>query len=99
MKTELITIVVHIKARPETRDSVRAKLLELAEMTRREEGNLNYNLHVSNTDDCLFIIYENWKDQAALDHHMAASYLKEFLAAQDDLLEKPVAGEICRVIE
>lgn len=99
MKTEPITIVCQIKARPETKGKVRAMLRNLVQMTRLEKGNLNYFLHGSESDDGLFIIYENWENQAALDHHMAASYLKEFLSVQDELLEKPIAGEICRIIE
>ncbi|MEN7972720.1 MAG: putative quinol monooxygenase [Verrucomicrobiota bacterium] len=99
MDTEQISIVCHIKAREETRDLVRKKLQYLGEMSRSEEGNINYSLHISDADDCMFIIYENWANQAALDHHMSATYLKDFLAAQDDLLEKPVVGELCTILD
>ena len=99
MATEQITIVCLIKAKQATKAIVKDKLINLAENTHKESGNLNYNLHVSDTDDSLFIIYENWQNQKALDNHMAQLYLKEFLSKQEDLLEKPVDGKICRIIK
>jgi quinol monooxygenase YgiN len=77
---------------------VRQELQSLAAATRKEKGNINYELHVSNADDGLFIIYENWKDKAALDSHMNEPYLKAFLAKQGELLERPVDGKICTII-
>jgi quinol monooxygenase YgiN len=99
MDTGQITIVVFIKAKQTTKATVKDELIGLTENTHKESGNLNYNLHISDTDDSLFIIYENWKDQAALDNHMAQPYLKDFLSKQDDLLEKPIDGKICKTIK
>ena len=93
-----ITIVCFIKAKQETVDTIKDRLLNLVKMTRAEEGNLNYDLHVSDTDNSLFIIYENWKDQAALDNHIAQPYLKDFLAEQDELLESPIDVKICKIV-
>ena len=94
-----ITIVCLIKAKQQTKDQVKSKLVNLVEMTRKEKENLNYDLHVSDADDSLFIIYENWKDQAALDNHMSQPYLKDFLAEQDELLECPIDAKICKIIK
>ena len=93
-----ITIVCLIKAKQDKRQQVWQKLTDLASMTRNEKGHINYELHVCTTDECLFMIYENWKDQLALDNHMAQPYLKDFLAEQEELLEQPIDGEICKII-
>ncbi len=94
-----ITIVCFIKAKKKTKQQVRMELTNLAQMTRKESGNINYDIHVSAEDGCLFIIYENWRDRAALDNHMNQPYLKDFLARQGELLEIPIDGKICKIIK
>lgn len=99
MTEQQISIVVFIKAKQETKQRVKDQLLHMVEMTNKEEGNVNYDLHVSSSDDSMFIIYENWKDQAALDYHMNQSYLKDFLSKENEQLEKPIDGTICNIIK
>jgi len=94
-----ITIVCLIKARPETIDTVKEKLIHLTKMTRQEEGNLNYDLHVCDTDSSLFIIHENWENAAALDRHKQQSHLTDFIAAQDELLEYPIDIKVCKMVD
>lgn len=98
MDTKQITIFVSIKAKKEKKKEVYDLLTNLANMTHKEPGNINYILHVSTKDDCLFMIYENWKDQSALDFHMNQPYLKDFIARQSELLEKPIEGKICKIL-
>jgi len=97
--TQQITIVVPIKAKTEKRAEVRRRLQDLAAQTHREPGNINYILHEVPSQPDLFLIYENWKDQAALDFHMEQDYLKQFLADWPLLLTEEVRGTICRLME
>ena len=96
--TTPITIVVHIKARLECKDTVRKRLLELVAMTTREAGNVFYHLHEAAGDPCHFIIYERWKDQAALDFHMRQAYLVGFLNESRRMLSDDIQGTPCREI-
>ena len=98
MNDTQITIVCLIRAKQDTQKQVRKDLVNLGRMTRKESGNINYELHICTADECLFIIYENWKDQQSLDNHMAQTYLKDFLAKQEGLLEQPIDGKICKII-
>jgi quinol monooxygenase YgiN len=98
MNAVQVSIVCLIKAKANTKQLVREELKHLAAMTHKEKDNINYDLHVSNADDSLFIIYENWKDQAALDNHMNQPYLKSFLGKTKELLEGPIDGKICTKI-
>jgi quinol monooxygenase YgiN len=97
--TPQITIVCFIKSKQKTKHQVKSELSNLAKMTRLEADNMNYDLHISAADDSLFIIYENWRSKTALDTYMSQSYLKDFLAKQEELLEKPVEGNICKIIK
>jgi quinol monooxygenase YgiN len=93
-----ITIVVHIKARSECKDAVRKRLLELVSMTTNEAGNVFYHLHEASADACHFIIYERWKNQAALDFHMQQDYLVSFLNDSNRILSEEIQGTICHEI-
>jgi quinol monooxygenase YgiN len=97
--SERITIIVPIKAKEEHKATVRQRLVELAALTNREEGNINYIIHEVPDDPCRFMIYENWKDQVALDFHMEQDYLKKFLEDGKELFAEEVCGTICKVIE
>ena len=46
-----LTIVANIKANPDKIDLVKAELLKLIEITRSEEGCINYDLHQDNDND------------------------------------------------
>ena len=95
---EEITIIVPVNAKPEFKEKVRGKLLELTVLTNQEPGNICYRLHQVEDDSCQFIIYEKWKDQAALDFHMNQDYLKAFLDESNTLLAEEIRGTICRDI-
>jgi quinol monooxygenase YgiN len=98
MNAEQLTIVCLIKAKETTKQQVREELKNLAALTHTEKENINYDLHISKDDDRLFIIYENWKNQAALDNHINQPYFKNFLAKTSELLECPFDVKICRMI-
>ena len=93
-----ISIIVPIKAKSEFRTKVKNKLLELSTLTNKEDGNICYCLHVAKDDPNQFIIYEQWKNQAALDFHMNQDYLKAFLNESKTLLAEDIHGTICQQI-
>ena len=93
-----ITIVVHIKAKPELTDTVRERLLELVVKTTNESGNAFYHLHEASTEFGHFIIYERWENQAALDFHMKQDYLVDFINDSHLILSEKVQGTICQKI-
>ena len=49
----------------------------LAAAVRKDEpGNNFYALHKSKTDPQLYVVLENYKDQAAVDNHMGSAHFK-----------------------
>ena len=95
---EQITIVVPIRAKDEKIEEVRCRLIEMVALTRKEAGNINYTLHEEIGNPGSFVIYENWKDQAALDLHMNQDYLKNLLADSSKLLKEDIKGTLCTII-
>jgi len=93
-----ITIIVPIKAKTQFRTKVREKLLEMTALTNQESGNICYCLYQVTDDPDQFIIYEKWKNQAALDFHMNQDYLKIFLNESKIFLAEEIQGTICQQI-
>ena len=63
---------------------------KLVAATRAEEGNLFYSLYQSTENPSIFIIYEEYKDDAAFEAHANSAHFAAFSEATKDLM----AGEL-----
>lgn len=93
-----ITLLCPIIGAPGKGAALKAALLKLAAATVQEKGNICYKLHATSDPD-EFFIYEQWKDQAALDSHMNEPHLQNFLADEDHLLAGQPAGKFVTELE
>ncbi len=85
-----VVLTATVKALSGQEAAVRAVLLELVAPSRREPGCLCYNLHESKEQPGLFIFYEQWTGQAALDAHFQTPHLLGLDAKLDGRTEPPV---------
>jgi len=86
---ELLTVVAEMAARPGNEDRLRSALLALVEPTRKEEGCVQYDLHVATDQPGRFVFYENWTSREMLDRHLASAHLQAFLGIAGELLLEP----------
>jgi quinol monooxygenase YgiN len=86
---QLLTVVAEIKAKPGKEDDLRRALLALIEPTRKEDGYVQYDLHVHSSDPGRFLFYENWTSKEHLDRHLATPHLVKFLSMVPELAEAP----------
>jgi len=84
MSLEQLTIVAKILAKDEKRELVKNELLKLIEITRNEEGCINYDLHQDNENANLFLFYENWENRELWLKHMNNSHLTDYKRATED---------------
>ena len=63
---------------------------KLVAATRAEEGNLFYSLYQSTENPSIFIIYEEYKDDAAFETHANSAHFAAFAEATNDMM----AGEL-----
>ncbi len=86
----MITLMAKIKAKKGSEADLEAALSALVKKVEAEEGTLEYVLNVSLSDPCTFMVFEVYKDKAALDHHGKTDY---FTAAMKEtaafVAEKP----------
>ena len=52
-----------------------------------EPGNINYDLHRSNDDPDVWILFENWKAPSDLAAHLELPYMKAFPTVLPEVLE------------
>lgn len=91
MSAPLLTIVARIKAKPGMEERMRQDLLGLLAPTRTESGCITYDLLIDKNDPTVFVFYETWKDQAALDGHFQQPYVKQALKAYEETLAEPLS--------
>ena len=82
-----LTIVAHITAKSDKIEIVKAELEKLIDITRSEEGCLQYDLHQDNQHPAHFMFYENWESRELWQAHMNNQHLKDYMAATDGAVE------------
>ena len=76
-----------MRAKPGREQALREALEALIAPTAKEAGYINYDLHQGVEDPAVFVLYENWESGEALDAHLAAPHLQQFVGRMDDLID------------
>ncbi|SFJ70666.1 Quinol monooxygenase YgiN [Paenibacillus sp. UNC496MF] len=85
---ETITIVALLKGREGYAAQLREVLLKLGASSRAEEGCLTYVLHESRAYPEQFVLYEAWKNEAALAEHLASSHYRAYRRAAKTFIDR-----------
>jgi quinol monooxygenase YgiN len=80
-----VSVISHVDVAPNP--AVAPMLASLAEASRREAGNLRFDVLQHTMRANHFTVIETWTDQAALDAHVATAHAKKY---RDDVL--PLTG-------
>ena len=78
-----LTIVARIETKPDKVELVKGELLKLIDITRAEEGCIQYDLHQDNENPAVFVFYENWANRDLWQIHMANDHLKAYMHATE----------------
>lgn len=97
MSEKRLTIVAKILAKEEKRELVKKELLKLIELTRGEDGCINYDLHQDNDNKNLFLFYENWTDRNIWQKHMQNKHLSQYLKATEGAVEEFIVNEMTQI--
>ena len=77
----MLLIVGTVRLPPQNLEAARPIMKRMADISRAEEGCLEYGYAEDIFDPGLIHVKEMWIDQIALDHHFAAPHLSEWRAA------------------
>jgi quinol monooxygenase YgiN len=67
---------------------------ELIKETRKEPGNISYQLFQSVSDPAVLAVFEQWKDQEAIDAHNASAHFKKAQPALKPFQVAPPTMEV-----
>jgi quinol monooxygenase YgiN len=81
-------VILHLTARPDTADKLKAVLLRIAQQSRVEEGCISYQVLQDLAEPCNFTLVEDWASPAALAHHMTLQHTQEAFAEGVPLLAR-----------
>ncbi|WP_421021683.1 putative quinol monooxygenase, partial [Klebsiella pneumoniae] len=76
--TEQIAFILKAKTRPEMADAFENLFRPYVEPSRQEPGCIEYHMLRDQQDPSLFVFFEVWADQAALDVHSALPHMAAF---------------------
>ena len=74
----MIYVVATLIVKPETRAELIAGAAACIAETRKEAGNIAYDMHESVTDPTRMVFVEQWESAEALVPHRAAEHMKTF---------------------
>jgi len=74
----MITFVVRMRFATEDHAEIESILHELTKASRAEPGCASYNTHFVEDDADMVVIYEQYRDEAALEAHRATQHFERF---------------------
>ncbi|KPZ72512.1 MULTISPECIES: putative quinol monooxygenase [unclassified Shewanella] len=92
-----LTIVANIIAKADKVELVKAELVKLIDVTRVEEGCINYDLHQDNENPAHFLFYENWQSRELWQTHMNNTHLADYMAATEGAVDSFVLNEMTHI--
>ena len=83
----MLTLLALMPAQDGRGDDLGDALMALVDRTRREDGNVSYNVHRSDADPNLWMMFEHWTGQDALAAHFEQPYMKDLKSKLPELLK------------
>ena len=74
----MIYVVATLTVKPETRAEFIAAATACIQETRKESGNIAYDMHESVTDPAKMVFVEQWENAEALVPHRTTEHMKTF---------------------
>lgn len=86
-----ITVFAHVKTKPGRENEFRAEALKVVDITRKEQGCLQYDLHVNLSDPTRFAWYETWASEEDLARHAESAHMNAFREFRKDMVDGTVS--------
>ncbi len=90
MNNQKVTVTARIKVKSGLEDKFKQEYLPIVKLTLEEKGCINYNLHQSQNEPSVFMLYENWESKEVLDQHLQMDYMKAISEKASEFLAEPV---------
>ena len=78
---ETLTIVATVTVKPEYKNDVLTAIKAVVDATRKEQGNISYNVFEDVKNPLKFVFIETWKSQEAIESHNKSAHFNDFVKA------------------
>jgi len=95
----MIVLAVEWRAHEGSEDKVAELFLKLQVASREEPGCLMYIVHRHVADQRRFFIYEQYKDDHAVDAHRNSPHFKRYVVEEIHMIATRTVGELYRPLE
>ena len=92
-----LIVVANITAKAEQIHRVKAALKKLVDVTRTENGCLQYDLHQDNESPEHFMFYEKWESRELWQAHMRAQHLIDYIDTTEGAVEAFTINEMSHI--
>lgn len=92
--SEPVFVIASFNPSSGQQQTVEQILRGMVSASRKEPGCLRYDLHRTQGSPQLFVLFETYRDAAALETHRATSHYQDFRARIGDLLSQPVSLQV-----
>jgi quinol monooxygenase YgiN len=92
----MVSFTVRMTFRKDDREAIAEVLRELTAATRKEPGCVSYIPHFVESDPDTIVIYEQYKDEAAVEHHRQSPHFAQY--AVGGLYQKMLERQIENLI-
>jgi len=89
-----IHLVARLKTKGDAIERIKSEALALVASSRTEAGCVSYDVHQSNSDPTVFVWFETWTSQQALDAHFELPSFKAFFAVVEQCAAEPPLIEV-----
>lgn len=94
---QIVYVIAHVDVTPNPQ--VQVLLRQLAEASRQEAGNLRFDVLLHTMRSNHFTVIEAWRNQQALDAHVAAPHTKQYRDALQPLTGSPLDERTFRIVD
>ena len=96
---DAVWVVAHVDVPQPSKDACIGELKTLVEASRKDAGNLMFEVVQQTSRPNHFTVLEVWQDQKAFDGHAVADHTKKFRAALGPMLGAPYEDRIYAAVE
>ncbi|KAA9001192.1 antibiotic biosynthesis monooxygenase [Affinibrenneria salicis] len=82
-----VRVVATLKAKAEYLQEVTQAVTQAVAPARQEEGNIQYDLHEDINEPGVFLFFERWKSNEALEEHNKTAHFTALIAALENKVE------------
>ncbi|MEC9485854.1 MAG: putative quinol monooxygenase [Candidatus Izemoplasma sp.] len=90
-------MIVKFTVKKEHLDFVKEKLIELVNITKKEDGCILYELHQDKESSHVFVFYEVWQTQEHWAKHDQSPHVQKFLKVTDDCFERVEVNKLTKI--